>query len=331
MLLVCAAGVVAAVALLASATSFAAAYLLQRWQISTDGFEGVLMLAASVLVVTMIAWMNRIARTLKTEIEGRIEVYAQKSGRAGGWGVGFFVFLMVLREGAELVLILRAVELSTEGVAVWIGTVLGIAIAIAVGLFFFQGTLRIPLGRFFAVTSTILMVVAFQLALTGIHELSEAMWLPSSKAEMSTGSTGIEGFGTRTKAIVPIFVAGEFIGVVGFDNTRQHRAIEPSELAALETAAGVIGAALHRERLVDDVRRERQHAAPLAAGERAADEGEQYSAVDWMAHDRVGAAADQLVLLLDCDRRAPVPADMYARPGAETEADGRQQRTDPES
>src|SRR6266513_402998 len=72
---------------------------------------------------------------------------------------------------------------------------------------------------------------------------------------------GIEGVGTKTKAIVPIFVASEFIGVVGFDNTRQQRAIDASELAALETAAGVIGAALHRERLVDDVRRERERAA----------------------------------------------------------------------
>jgi len=75
------------------------------------------------------------------------------------------------------------------------------------------------------------------------------------------GTSGIEGIGTRTKAIVPIFVAAEFIGVVSFDNTRQHRAIDAAELAALETAAGVIGAALHRERLVDDVRREREHAA----------------------------------------------------------------------
>jgi signal transduction histidine kinase len=84
-----------------------------------------------------------------------------------------------------------------------------------------------------------------------------------SMDEMSAGHTysGIEGIGTQTKAIVPIFVASEFIGVVGFDNTRQHRAIDSSELAALETAAGVIGAALHRERLVDDVRRERAHAA----------------------------------------------------------------------
>jgi signal transduction histidine kinase len=80
---------------------------------------------------------------------------------------------------------------------------------------------------------------------------------------------GFEGIGTKTKAIVPIFVAGEFIGVVSFDNTKQRRAIDTSELAALETAAGVIGAALHRERLVDDVRRERERAAEERVAELA--------------------------------------------------------------
>jgi signal transduction histidine kinase len=82
-----------------------------------------------------------------------------------------------------------------------------------------------------------------------------------SKDEMHPGVSAMEGVDTKTKAIVPIFVGGDFIGVVGFDNTRQHRAIDAAELAALETAAGVIGAALHRERLVDDVRRERDHIA----------------------------------------------------------------------
>ena len=91
-----------------------------------------------------------------------------------------------------------------------------------------------------------------------------------SKGEIAGDTTSaIEGIGTQTKAIVPIFVASEFIGVVGFDNTRQHRAIEPSELAALETAAGVIGAALHRERLIDDVRREREHTAEERVAELA--------------------------------------------------------------
>jgi FTR1 family protein len=175
------AGVAAAVA-----CSFLAALMLQRWEVSEDGFEGLMMLLAAVLVVTMIIWMNRIARSLKKEIERRVEGYAQKTTRAAGIAIAFFVFSMVLREGAELVLILRAVELSSAGLDVWIGTGLGIFLAVAVGLFFFQGTLRIPLGRFFAVTSTILMVVAFQLALTGVHELSEAQWIWSSKLEMAT-------------------------------------------------------------------------------------------------------------------------------------------------
>jgi len=83
-----------------------------------------------------------------------------------------------------------------------------------------------------------------------------------SKSDTSDFETiGFEGIGTKTKAIVPIFVGGEFTGIVGFDNTKQRRAIDSAELSALETAAGVIGAALHRERLVDDVRRARERAA----------------------------------------------------------------------
>lgn len=170
----------------AAACSLVAAVLLQRLNVNEDGFEGLMMLVAAVLVVTMIIWMNRIARSLKKEIEHRVEGYAARTTRAAGIGIAIFVFTMVLREGAEMVLILRAVELSSAGIEVWIGTGIGILLSVLVGLFFFQGTIKIPLGRFFAVTSTILMVVAFQLALTGVHELSEAQWIWSSKFEMAT-------------------------------------------------------------------------------------------------------------------------------------------------
>ncbi|MGB2899628.1 MAG: Fe-S-containing protein [Candidatus Acidiferrum sp.] len=169
----------------AAALSLGVAVALERFRISEDGFEGLLLLVASVFVVTMIVWMNRVARHLKKEIEQKVEEYAGRTGSAAGWGIFLFVFLMVLREGAELALILRAVELSSEGLQTWIGTIVGIGAAVAVGVFFFKGTLRIPLHRFFAATSVILMLVAFQLALTGLHELSEARWLPSSKQEMA--------------------------------------------------------------------------------------------------------------------------------------------------
>ncbi len=173
-------GVAAAVAL-----SLAVAIALERFNISEDGFEGLLLLVAAIFVVTMIVWMNRIARHLKKEIEDKVESYAARVGSAAGWGIALFVFLMVLREGAELALILRAVEMSTEGLQTWIGTIAGIAAAILVGLFFFKGTLKVPLHRFFAVTSAILILVSIQLAVTGLHELSEARWIPSSKTEMA--------------------------------------------------------------------------------------------------------------------------------------------------
>jgi high-affinity iron transporter len=173
-------GVATAVAL-----SLAVAVVLDRFNISEDGFEGLMYLVAAFFVVTMILWMNSIAKHLKKEIEEKVERYAGREGAAAGWGIGLFVFLMVLREGAELALILRAVEMSTEGLQTWIGTLIGIAAAVAVGLFFFKGTLKVPLHRFFAVTSSILILVAIQLAVTGLHELSEARWIPSGKTEMA--------------------------------------------------------------------------------------------------------------------------------------------------
>ena len=170
---------------LAGALSLAVAIALERWQISEDGFEGLLLLLAAVFVISMIIWMNRVARHLRKDIEQKIESYALRAGSAAGWGIFLFVFLMVVREGAELALILRAVEFSSEGIQTWIGTIIGLAAAVAVGLFFFKGTLKIPLHRFFAATTIILWLVAAQLALTGLHELSEARWLPSSKQEMA--------------------------------------------------------------------------------------------------------------------------------------------------
>jgi high-affinity iron transporter len=188
---------------LAAALSLAVSLALDRWQINQDGFEGLLLLIAAVFVVTMIVWMNRVARHLRKEIEQKIESYAIRAGAAAGWGIFLFVFLMVLREGAELALILRAVEFSTEGIQTWIGTLLGLAAAIAVGLFFFKGTLKIPLHRFFAATTVILWLVAAQLAVTGLHELSEAQWLPSGPREMA-----IVGPIVRNELFFFIFIFG---------------------------------------------------------------------------------------------------------------------------
>ena len=53
----------------ASALSLAVAIALENWHINQDGFEGLLMLVAAFFVITMIVWMNCVARHLKNEIE----------------------------------------------------------------------------------------------------------------------------------------------------------------------------------------------------------------------------------------------------------------------
>ncbi|HTZ47050.1 MAG TPA: Fe-S-containing protein [Verrucomicrobiae bacterium] len=212
-------GVAAAVAL-----SLAVAIALDRFNISEDGFEGLMYLVAAFFVVTMVWWMNSVAKHLRKEIEAKVERYAGRGGSAAGWGIGLFVFLMVLREGAELALILRAVEMSTEGLQTWIGTVAGIAAAVAVGLFFFKGTLKVPLHRFFAVTSSILVLVAIQLAVTGLHELSEARWIPSSKAEMA-----ILGPIVRNELFFFIFVFGAVVVMIFREWQSARHARPPAE------------------------------------------------------------------------------------------------------
>ena len=71
----------------ASALSLAVALALEKWRVDQDGFEGFLMLVAAFFVVTVIVWMNRVARHLKKEIESRVESYA---GRAAGCCSLFF-------------------------------------------------------------------------------------------------------------------------------------------------------------------------------------------------------------------------------------------------
>ncbi|MGA2813257.1 MAG: Fe-S-containing protein [Candidatus Acidiferrum sp.] len=226
----------------AAALSLAVALALERWQISQDGFEGVLLLVASFFVVTMIIWMNRVARHLKKDIEQKIEAYAARAGQAAGWGIFLFVFLMVVREGAELALILRAVELSSAGLQTWIGTILGIASAVAVGLFFFKGTLRVPLHRFFAVTSVILMLVAFQLALTGLHELSESRWLPSSKHEMA-----IIGPIVNNEFFFFVFIFGA-VAMLVFREWQTVRHSQAAKVAANEAEKRLVVAQNRRQR-----------------------------------------------------------------------------------
>jgi len=67
----------------------------------------------------------------------------------------------------------------------FIGGVTGLALAIVFGFLFVRGSIRINLRKFFSITSIILLVVAIQLFISGLHGLSEALVLPASEREMA--------------------------------------------------------------------------------------------------------------------------------------------------
>ena len=162
--------------------SIAGAVALSYAPINQDKVEGWVMLVAAVFVVSMVIFMMRTARKLKGEIESKVGSLA---GAGSQWGLFAFVFLMVFREGIETVAILAGVSLNSTELMSFLGTLLGVALAVVFGVMFVKGSVRIDLRKFFKVTTVILFFVAAQLTISGLHELSESGVIWSSKREMA--------------------------------------------------------------------------------------------------------------------------------------------------
>jgi high-affinity iron transporter len=213
----------------AFAGSVAVAVVLSRTNFNQDIFEGVVMLVAAFFVITMVWFMGRAAKKLKGEIEGRVGAMAS-GGRS--FGLFVFVFLMVLREGVETVLILSAVSLNSTELLSFIGTLAGVLLAVIFGVMFVKGSVRINLQRFFRVTTVILIFVAFQLVVSGLHELSENGVLPSSRREMS-----LIGPIVRNDLFFFVTILALTAMMVLFDQRRRQSQAPASESRALQRKA----------------------------------------------------------------------------------------------
>jgi high-affinity iron transporter len=165
--------------------SLGAAYVVHRLEVTEDAYEGWLMLAGGIFVASMVAWMRKAGKRLKQDIETRLSELAVEPSRAATAGIFLFVFLMVFREGIEMVLFLAAVSFRSAELMNFIGGLAGLALAALLGVGFFKGSFKIDLRKFFGVTSAVLMVIAAQLLITGVHELTEGGFLPSSPREMA--------------------------------------------------------------------------------------------------------------------------------------------------
>jgi len=131
-------------------------------------FEGGTMLLAACFLTWMILWMSRNSRSLKHELQRGVSAALQQGGAA--WGLFLLVFFAVVREGVELALLLFA----APGQGKLLGSVLGLAGAVAIGVLIYAFGRRVDLRTFFKVTTILLVVFAAGLVSHAAHEFAEA-------------------------------------------------------------------------------------------------------------------------------------------------------------
>ncbi len=131
--------------------------------------------AASILAVPilsyMVLWMQRQARTMKSEIEARAAA-AISTGHL--LTLALIAFLTVLREGIETAVFLSALATRATGEGVLSGALLGLLMAAAIAYAYFALTVRLNLRKFFVVTGSLLIFIAAGLCahvFMALHEL----------------------------------------------------------------------------------------------------------------------------------------------------------------
>ena len=139
-------------------------------------FEGITMFLAAGVLTWMIFWMQRQARTIKSELEAEVR---RASTKTGSWALFSLAFLAVVREGVELALFLTATSFAAGATQTWSGALLGLAASALLGWMLFASTVRLNLRAFFQVTGVLLILFAAGLVAHGVHEFNEAGWIPA--------------------------------------------------------------------------------------------------------------------------------------------------------
>jgi len=161
--------------------SIGAGYLLSQAR-NQALWEGILGLAAAVLVASLTVHMWRAGRYMKKEIEGKLAASSLRVGRAAFWGVFVFTLLMITREGMETAMLMNALLFQVKTLNIIGGAAAGTLAAAFIAFLWSRYGHRVNLARFFQVTAVFLLVFVVQLLITGFHELAEANVLPNSEA-----------------------------------------------------------------------------------------------------------------------------------------------------
>ncbi len=152
--------------------------------------------AAVVVLTWMVFWMRRQARAIKNELEHKVDdaLHTDNPRRA----VMLVTFMAVIREGIEAALFLLAASTASGGGQVLLGGLIGLAIAVALGLMVYVGGRKLPMRTFFKVTGMVIVVFAAGLMARTALFLQAAGDL-GSLADSVYDVTGVDWLTQRTE------------------------------------------------------------------------------------------------------------------------------------
>lgn len=136
-------------------------------------FEAMVGAAAVVILISMVFWMRKAARSIKRTMEHDIDE-AMADARGPTWALIGMSFFAVAREGLESVFFLLALFQQSPGPAAPLGALLGALTATALGYGIYRGGVRLDLRRFFLWTGVFIIFVAAGLASSVLRNLHEA-------------------------------------------------------------------------------------------------------------------------------------------------------------
>lgn len=136
-------------------------------------FEAIVGALAVVILISMVFWMRKAARSIRQTMEHDIDA-ALADARGPAWALIGMSFFAVAREGLESVFFLLALFQQSPGPAAPLGALLGVGVAILLGFGIYRGGVRLDLRRFFRWTGVFIILVAAGLASSVLRNLHEA-------------------------------------------------------------------------------------------------------------------------------------------------------------
>lgn len=125
---------------------------------------------ASILIVQMVYWMNRHAKSMKSTLEQEM---AQQVARNSWWGALFIIAIAIAREGSEIVVFLsgQIMQLNSHN---YTGFFMAVLIGIIVSAFTFYVFILtsrfIQWKKFFTITGVVLLFLSISLLLKAVED-----------------------------------------------------------------------------------------------------------------------------------------------------------------